>query len=192
MVTNAQVHRLNIRNGRAVGVEYRRRGRMHEAVADRELIVSAGALSTPKLLQLSGVGPADHLRSVGITPIVDSPRVGLGLTDHPHAWATWSLAPGFVGLSDMTNPKWLLQWVIRRGGKLANSGVEAVAHIRSAPDLPACDFQLMIVPADATGRSQESKIQARRCRLAIHTGLPESRGSVMIRSSDPRHRRPSA
>ena len=122
---------------------------MHEAVADRELIVSAGALNTPKLLQLSGVGPADHLRSVEITPIVDSPRVGLGLTDHPHAWATWSLASGFVGLSDMTNPKWLLQWVIRRRGKLANSGVEAVGDIRLC-HLPARDFQLMIVPADAT------------------------------------------
>ena len=184
VVTNAQVHRLVIRNGRAVGVEYRRRGRMHEAVADRELIVSAGALNTPKLLQLSGVGPADHLRSVGITPIVDSPRVGLGLTDHPHAWATWSLAPGFVGLSDMTNPKWLLQWVIRRRGKLANSGVEAVAHIRSAPDLPACDFQLMIVPADAT-----VDVTSRELAPALSIGhsywTPESRGSVLIRSSDP-------
>lgn len=184
VVTNAQVHRLNIRNGRAVGVEYRRRGRMHEAVADREVVVSAGALSTPKLLQLSGVGPADHLRSVGITPVVDSPRVGWGLTDHPHAWATWSLAPGFVGLSDMTNPKWLLQWVIRRGGKLANSGVEAVAHIRSSGDLPACDFQLMIVPADVLADPKSRKVQP-----ALSVGhsywTPKSRGSVMIRSSDP-------
>ena len=148
--------------------------------------MSAGALSTPKLLQLSGVGPADHLRSVGITPIVDSPRVGWGLTDHPHAWATWSLAPGFVGLSDMTNPKWLLQWVIRRGGKLANSGVEAVAHIRSTADLPACDFQLMIVPADALADPKSRQAQARVVGWAFILDAQESgkRHDSLIGSGD--------
>jgi len=183
-ITKAQVHRLIIRNGRAAGVEYRRRGRMHQAFADREVVVSAGALGTPKLLQLSGVGPADHLRSVGIAALVDSPRVGRGLTDHPHAWTTWSLAPGFVGLSDMTNPKWLLQWVLHRRGKLANSGVEALAHIRSAADLPACDFQLMVVPADATVDASSLKLQP-RLSVGHSYWTPRSRGSVLIRSSDP-------
>ncbi|MDC8992421.1 GMC family oxidoreductase N-terminal domain-containing protein [Mycobacterium marinum] len=62
----------------------------------------------PHLLQLSGVGPADHLRGIGITPVVDSPRVGQGLTDHPHGWAIWALAPGHIGLADAGKPKWLL------------------------------------------------------------------------------------
>ena len=66
---------------------------MHQAFADREVVVSAGALGTPKLLQLSGIGPADHLRSVGIAALVDSPRVGRGLTDHPHAWTTGHSRP---------------------------------------------------------------------------------------------------
>src|SRR4029453_12025908 len=106
VVSKADVRRVIIRNARAVGVEHHRRGRLQQTFADRGVVVSAGALGTPKLLQLSGVGPADHLRSVGVTALVDSPRIGLGLTDHPHAWATWALAPGFVGLSDMANPKW--------------------------------------------------------------------------------------
>ena len=76
--------------------------------------MSAGAYGTPQLLQLSGIGPADHLRSVGITPLVDSPPVGQGLADHPHAWAIWSLVPGYVGLADVKSPKWLLQWLLRR------------------------------------------------------------------------------
>jgi choline dehydrogenase len=184
VVTKAQVHRLIIRRGRAVGVEYRRGGRMHQALAEHEVVVSAGALGTPKLLQLSGIGPADHLRGVGIDALVDSPRIGAGLTDHPHAWATWSLAPGFVGLSDMTNPKYLLQWVLRRRGKLANTGVEALAHIRSAAELPACDFQLMIALADATV-DPSSRNLLPRLSVGHSYWTPKSRGSVLIRSSDP-------
>ncbi|HEX3287092.1 MAG TPA: GMC family oxidoreductase N-terminal domain-containing protein [Mycobacterium sp.] len=184
LITNAQVQRLIIRNGRAAGIEYRRRGHMHEAFAEREVVVSAGAIGTPKLLQLSGIGPADHLRRVGIAPLVDSPRVGQGLTDHPHAWTTWSLAPGFAGLSDMSNPKWLLQWVLHRRGKLANTGVEAVAHIRSAAEVPACDFQLMVVPADAMADPRSRKLLP-RLSVGHSYWTPKSRGSVVIRSSDP-------
>ena len=184
VVTKAEVSRVIIRDGRAVGVEYRRRGRVEQAFADREVVMSAGAYKTPHLLQLSGIGPADHLRSVGITPLVDSPLVGQGLTDHPHAWAMWGLAPGFAGLSDVANPKWLLQWLIGRRGKFANSGVEAVAHIKSTADLPACDFQLMIVAADIFADAKAGKIQP-----ALSVGhsywTPKSRGSVLVRSPDP-------
>ena len=184
VVTKADVRRVIIRGGRAVGVEYRRGGRLQQAFADHEVVVSAGALGTPKLLQLSGVGPADHLRSVGVTALVDSPRVGKGLTDHPHAWATWALAPGFVGLSDIANPKWLLQWLLRRRGKLANNGVEAVAHIRSTADLPACDFQLMVVPADVFADPKSRRLDP-RLSVGHSYWTPRSRGSVLIRSSDP-------
>jgi choline dehydrogenase len=64
------------RDGVAVGVEYERRRRPHAAMAPREIVLGAGAFDTPQLLQLSGVGPAVHLRSVGIDPLVDSPQVG--------------------------------------------------------------------------------------------------------------------
>jgi choline dehydrogenase len=184
VVTHAEVRRVIIRDGRAVGVEYRRRGRVQQAFADQEVVVSAGAYGTPHLLQLSGIGPADHLRAVGITPLVDSPRIGQGLTDHPHAWAVWSLVPGYVGLSDTTNPKWLLQWLLARRGKFANSVVEAVAHIRSTADLPACDFQLVFALADATADPR-----GRKLKPALSVGhsywTPKSRGSVLVRSSDP-------
>jgi choline dehydrogenase len=67
----------------AVSVEYEHRGRIPAATARREIVLSAGAYGTPQLLQLSGVGPAEHLRSVGIDTAVDSPRVGHNLTDRP-------------------------------------------------------------------------------------------------------------
>jgi choline dehydrogenase len=184
VVTKAEVRSVIIRDGHAVGVEYRRGGRVQQAFADREVIVSAGAYRTPHLLQLSGIGPADHLRSLGITPVVDSPRVGQGLTDHPHVWAIWSLKPGYPGLSDTTNPKWLLQWLFGRRGKLANGVVEAVAHIRSTPDLPACDFQLLTTLADATVDPRVGKLEP-AFSVGSSYWTPRSRGSVLIRSSDP-------
>jgi choline dehydrogenase len=133
---------------------------------------------------LSGIGPADHLRGVGIAPVVDSPRVGHGLTDHPHAWATWTLAPGFVGLTDVTNPKWLLQWLLRRRGKFANSAVEAVAHTRSTPGLPACDMQVMIVGADVSTDPTGGK-PLPGVSIGHSYWTPKSRGSVLVRSSNP-------
>jgi choline dehydrogenase-like flavoprotein len=173
VVTKAGVDRVTIRNGRAVGIEYRRHGRTHQAFANQEVILSAGAFGTPQLLQVSGIGPADHLRRVGVTPLVDSPRVGQGLTDHPLVWAVWALAPGYVGLADAANPKWLLQWLLRRDGKLTSNGGEALAHIRSTVDAPACDVQLIFTPGDVRAEPRGEDLHP-RCRLAIRIGRPRA------------------
>lgn len=184
VITKAHVDRVIIQSGCAVGIQYRRRGRAHQAFANREIVLSAGAFGTPQLLQVSGIGPAEHLRCVGVTPLVDSPRVGLGLADHPIVWAVWSLAPGHVGLADVSNPKWLLQWLLRRTGKLASNGGEALAHIRSTVDAPACDVQLIFTPADA-----RTEPRGERLAPALSVGhsywTPRGRGSVLISSSDP-------
>lgn len=184
VVTKALVDRVVIRDGRAVAVDYHRRGRAHRVFADQEIVLSAGAFGTPQLLQLSGIGPADHLCRVGITPLVDSPRVGNGLTDHPLTWAVWSLAPGYVGLADVANPKWLLQWLLRRTGKIASNGGEAFAHIRSTVDVPACDVQLIFTPADARAEPRGGRF-APALSVGHSYWTPKSRGSVLIRSSDP-------
>jgi choline dehydrogenase len=184
VITKALVDRLIIRDGRATGVEYRRRGRAHQAFANQEIVLSAGAFGTPHLLQLSGVGPADHLRRVGISPLVDSPRVGQGLTDHPLVWSVWSLAPGYIGLADVANPKWLLQWLLRRSGKLTSNGGEALAHIRSTAGIPACDIQLIFTPADARAEPRGGRF-APAVSVGHSYWTPKSRGSVLIRSSDP-------
>jgi choline dehydrogenase len=184
VITKAAVDRVIIRNGRAAGIEYRRHGRAHQAFAAQEVVVSAGAFGTPQLLQMSGIGPADHLRQAGVTPLVDSPRVSQGLTDHPLTWAVWSLAPGHVGLADVRDPKWLLQWLLRRGGKLASNGGEALAHIRSTTDAPACDVQLFFTPADARAEPRGGRF-APALSVGHSYWTPRSRGSVLIRSADP-------
>jgi choline dehydrogenase len=145
-------------------------------------VLSAGAYGTPQLLQLSGVGPAEHLRSVGIDPVLDSPQVGSNLTDHPATFMNWELAPGFIGLADARNPKWLLRWLIRRSGKLTSNLMEAVAHIRSTPDLPAPDFQLIHAPIYARIDALEHPRPALSILQSYWT--PQSRGSVMVRSND--------
>jgi choline dehydrogenase len=182
VVTRAQVRRVVLRKGRAVAVEYRHRGRVETAVADHEVVVSAGAYGTPALLQLSGIGAADHLNGVGITPLIDSPRVGMGLTDHPHVFATWSLAPGRAGMTDAVNPKHVARWLLTRRGKWASNLLEALAHIRSAPELLACDIQLTFAPDDLGTKTLRPKPTM---TVASSYWTPESRGSVLIRSSNP-------
>ena len=182
IVTRAHVQRVVVRNGRAVAVEYRRRGRVRTAVADREIIVSAGAYGTPQLLQLSGIGPADHLRAVGVTPVLDSPRVGGRADRSSHAFATWALAPGHAGLTDAVNPKYLLQWAFRRRGKFASNLMEALAHIRSTPGAPACDIQLMFAPDDVLTKTLHPKPTL---SVGHSYWTPKSRGSVLIWSAKP-------
>ena len=188
VVTKAEVRRVIIRNGRAIGVEYHRhgrRGRQQQAFADQEVVLSAGAFGSPQLLQLSGVGPADHLRSVGITALVDSPRVGDGLTDHPSTFATWALAPDYVGLSDAANPKWLLQWL---------TWPPRQAHQQHHGGAGPCP-----VDGGFTGVRLSDRLRTHRCpgrappagalkptaSVMQSYWTPKSHGSVMVRSSDP-------
>ena len=99
-------------------------------------------------------------------------------------WAVWSLAPGYVGLADVANPKWLLQWLLRRSGKLTSNGGEALAHIRSTVDAPACDIQLIFTPGDARAEPRGGRF-APALSVGHSYWTPKSRGSVLIRSSDP-------
>jgi choline dehydrogenase len=184
LVTRALVHRVVFEDAVAVGVEYERKGRRHTVTARREIVLCAGAFGTPPLLQLSGVGPADHLRTVGITRVVDSPLVGQNLSDHPATFMNWELAKGFIGLADARNPKWLLQWLFRRSGKLTSNLMEAVAHVRSAPGLAAPDFQLINAPIFA--RMDWTTHPQPALSILQSYWTPESRGSVLVRSADPR------
>src|SRR5262249_21370161 len=80
--TNALATRVILEGARATGVEYARNGRLHRASATREVLLAGGAFTTPQLLMLSGIGPADHLRPIGLEPRVNLPGVGQNLQDH--------------------------------------------------------------------------------------------------------------
>jgi choline dehydrogenase-like flavoprotein len=105
------VRRIVIRDGRALGVEWERRGRRGAAGSRGDVVLAAGAFGTPHLLQLSGVGDPQHLRSIGVECLAESPAVGAHLTEHPLTLVNWELQPGNLGLSDATHPRYLLRWL---------------------------------------------------------------------------------
>src|SRR3954454_1780044 len=144
VVTNAHVHRILLDSGRAIGVEYPEKERVLSAHADREVILCAGAFKSPQLLMLSGIGPADHLREVGIDVAVDSPHVGRHLQDHPLMTVTFECKDTKT-LLDATKPQHLVQYLAMRGkGMLSSNVAEAGAHVRIRDGIEAPDFQLLL------------------------------------------------
>ena len=182
--TGATARRILLESERATGVEYDANGSRTTARAEREVIASSGAYNSPQLLMLSGIGPADHLRELGIEPVVDNPHVGSHLMDHPLATITYECREP-VSLFDATNPKYLVQYVAGRGkGKLSSNVAEAGAHVRVAPDTPWPDFQLLFGAAyyfDNGFRSYPG--HAFTCGPSFVR--PTSEGDVRLRSADP-------
>ena len=147
VVTGAQVLRVELDGERATGVRYRdKRGREQVATAAREVILAAGAIGSPQILMLSGIGPADHLREAGVDVRVDLPGVGENLQDHPYHVCIWDV-PGGGSLADAEKPRALLEWVLRKSGPLTSSVAEALAFVHSRPGLPAADIQFHFAPA---------------------------------------------
>lgn len=169
--TKVHVTRIVLHGGRAVTVEYLRNGRPERAEASGEIVLSAGAFGTPALLQHSGIGPAHHLRSVGIKPLVDLPAVGANLTEHPWLSVPYELAGGHVGMFDAEHPRYLAQYLLRRNGKLSSNVVETAGHWRSSTSGPAPNFQIIFAPAHVMDHGVE-KWPRRRSQSRSPTSHP--------------------
>jgi choline dehydrogenase len=182
LVSKALVHRIVIAGTRAVGVEYERDGKRTVARAEREVVLSAGAYGSPQLLMLSGVGPAAHLREVGIEPLVDSPNVGSHLQEHPFGFCNWRSKDPLT-LDDATNPRYLAQWAAGRRGKLSSTIAEAVIHWRSDPGLEAPDFQIYFAPVFFWEHGLR-KLGTPAISIGFALQAPASRGKIRLRSAD--------
>jgi choline dehydrogenase len=184
VVTGAQVLKVEIENGRATGVRYRaRRGGEQVARANREVILSAGAIGSPQLLMLSGVGPADHLRTLGIEVTSDVPGVGENLHDHPYVVCIWESTVG-ESLYGADKPKPLLEWIARKTGPLTSSVAEAFAFVRSRPGLPAPDLQYHFAPAYFNDNGFD-EFDGHAFTNGPVLVSPKSRGKLWLRSADP-------
>ena len=181
--TGALARRVAIARGRATGVEYQRGGRTETARAEREVILAAGSYGSPQLLMLSGIGPADHLRDVGVEPLADLPAVGSNLQEHPLAFFNWRCTDART-LDDATHPRYAAQWVASRRGKLSSTVAEAIVHWRSADGLEAPDFQIYFAPVYFWEHGFR-KTGAPALTIGFTLQAPESRGSVRLRSADP-------
>jgi choline dehydrogenase len=182
--TGAQALGIELADGRAAGVRWRdRRGREAIARAGREVVLSAGAIGSPQLLMLSGIGPAEHLRSIGIEPAVDSPGVGDNLQDHPFFLLCYETELN-EDLADAEKPKALLQWLLRRRGPLTSNVGEALAFVRTRPGLAAADVELIFGPAYYHDHGFDT-FDGHAFSLAAALVAPRSRGRLRLRSADP-------
>ena len=184
VVTGAHVTRVEVEDGRATGVRFSdRRGREAVARAEREVILAAGALGSPQLLLLSGIGPADHLAEVGIPLVADVPGVGANLQDHPYVVCVWDVPAG-GSLADAEKPRALLEWLLRRSGPLTSTVAEALAFVRTRPGLPAPDVQFHFAPAYFVDHGF-ADYDGHAITLGPVLITPRSRGRVRLRSADP-------
>jgi len=179
IATDSQVLGLDFDDKRAVGVRHTG-GR---AEVRGEVILCAGAIGSPQLLLLSGIGPAEELRSQGIEVVHDQPQVGRNLRDHPMAIGLWD-ASGKDSLFAAEKPGQLIKLLLQRRGMLTSNIGEAVAMVRSREGLRAPDLELLFAPVLYLdeGRTPPS---GHGFSIAAVCLQPRSVGKLRLRSSDP-------
>ena len=186
--THATTHRLILEDGKAVGVEYEQGGQIKTARAGAEVILSAGAIGSVQILQLSGIGPADVLKQHGIDVQHEQAGVGSNLQDHLQVRCAWRLT-GAKTLNTMANSlfgkaKIGLEYLLNRSGPMSMAPSQLGAFSKSRPDLETPDLEFHVQPLSLEAFGQPlhdfPAITASICNLR-----PESRGTVSITSSNP-------
>jgi choline dehydrogenase-like flavoprotein len=184
VITGARVLGLEVDGARVTGVRYRT-GRGAEQVTrpGREVLLSAGSIGSPQVLLLSGIGPGEELRKVGVEVRHDLPGVGKNLQDHPFLPVNFEVRDSET-LWGADRPGQLAEWVLRRSGKLTSTVAEVCAFVRTRPGLPAADIQYHM---GAAYYEQHGAMEydAHACTIAPVLVSPRSRGEVTLRSADP-------
>ncbi|MGH8254087.1 MAG: GMC family oxidoreductase, partial [Steroidobacteraceae bacterium] len=193
LLLDAQVLRLDLDGHRAVGVQYRRGNDTSSARAGKAVVLCAGAVNSPQLLQLSGIGPGPLLQGLGIPVIRDVPAVGRNLQDH--LGVNYYYRSRVPTLNNRLYPWWGklaagLQYALTRGGPLSMSVNQGGGFIKSDPALRTPDLQLYFNPASYT----HTRTRTRRLMnpdpfpgflLSFNSCRPTSRGHIELRSRDP-------
>ncbi|MEM7521763.1 MAG: choline dehydrogenase [Pseudomonadota bacterium] len=183
----ALARRIVLKDGRAVGVEVSRQGKTEVISAAQEVVLAASSLNSPKLLMLSGIGPAAHLASHGIEVVADRPGVGANLQDHLEMYIQMAAAQPIT-----LYRHWNLlskaiigaQWLFFKRGFGASNQFESAGFIRSRAGLSYPDIQFHFLPLAVR---YDGKVAAKGHGFQAHTGpmRSRSRGSVTLRSADP-------
>jgi choline dehydrogenase len=194
ILTNTNVNKINFDNNRARSLIVDSRKKIEILKANREIILSAGTYKTPQLLQLSGIGPAELLKSMGIKVLVNSPEVGKNLQDHYMAPMAWSLKPGVFSynneLKNLNLIKNIIKYYFFRKGPMTLPAASVGAFVKSneSLDRPDLQFHCLAVTGDLSAASR-----GENAKLTEYSGLtiggaqlrPESRGFVQCASSNP-------
>jgi choline dehydrogenase-like flavoprotein len=189
VITGAHATRILMEGKRAVGVEFRQGGEIKVLKARQEVLLSAGALQSPQILMLSGIGPAEHLQQHGIPVVHDSPGVGKNLQDHidiVHSYEAGA-SRGLFGLSlsgVWSAAKGIRTWAKYRRGVLTSNFAEGTGFVKTLPEETRPDVQLVFIVAKLIDHGRKILIGN---GYSVHCGLlrPKSRGSVSLASADP-------
>ncbi len=188
ILTGATVDRVTMDSGRATGVQFWHGGSRREEAVTREVIVSSGAIGSPAVLMRSGIGPANHLKELGITVHSDLAGVGQNLQEHPQVWVS-----NYVDLRTYnleTTPlrivKHGVDWLLRGKGPAASPICQAVAFVRTRPQEESRpDLQMHFVPAGYKVTEKGLELLSRPAvTLACCVLRPQSRSEVRLRSAD--------
>jgi len=193
--TNALASRVLFEGKRAVGVEFTQNGQTRVAHAAKEVILSGGAINSPQLLQLSGVGPGELLQQHGIPVVSDLPGVGANLQDHYVIGMLHRLKAGIVSVNELSKGARMvgetIKYLFQRKGLLTLSAAHIAAFCKSRPDLASPDIQFHILPAtmdmQKLTEDQEMVLENKPgLTIAPCQVRPESRGTIQIKSTDHR------
>lgn len=180
---NTSALRVEIENGRATGVWVQGKRGPELIRARREVILSAGAIGSPQLLMLSGIGPAQQLREVGIDVVVDSQHVGQHYQDHPFFLLNWETSAKGT-LAEAQSLKQLFNYLVLSKGMLTSTVAEGTAFLRTDTDLAAPDMQLHFGAAYFHNHGFDT-YPTPAFAIAPTLVAPQSRGQITLRSDDP-------
>ena len=187
VLTKAQTARILFEGTRAVGVEYIQDKQVKQARAEREVIVSGGAINSPQVLQLSGLGDGDLLSRFGIKTVVELKGVGQNLQDHLHSMVKWDCKQPitlYKNVKPVGAMMALAQYYLFKSGPSTKPGLEALAFLRSSPEAVDPDLQYHFVMALYNDHGREI-IPRHGFMSYFNLSRPESRGSITIQSADP-------
>ena len=188
VISGATVTRIAVEGGRAKGVDYVLRGQGAHARADVETVLCAGAISSPHLLQISGIGPAEVLGSAGVDVVHDLPGVGENLQDHLHYRSRWELTKPltFFGRDPAQASAVQRQYDTDRSGPLTTNHFESGAFLSSREGLTAADIELLMIPYFISLDAPELRPPDRHgFTVSGFPTRPQSVGRVTISSDDP-------
>ena len=186
--TGVTAHKLLFDGKKCTGVEALHKGRIVQFRADREVVLSSGALGSPKLLMLSGIGPASDLQNLGLPVLVDNPHVGAHLLDHPQGMVSIDVNVRTYNV-DVNSPRilwYMARWLLMGDGPAASPYPHAVAFFKSSPDKPKPDVQVMLGPFafDFTTQGIVPYLKP-AVTAAFNVTLPNNPGRLRLRSADP-------
>lgn len=187
VLTEALTRKVLFTGTRATGVAFRHQGADKVASARREVILSAGAINSPQVLMLSGVGPATHLAEHGIAVVADLPGVGQGLQDHLATHVKYRSTKPWSMLRYLNPIRGALamgQYLLTRSGPLADPGMSVACFVRSDPALDEPDIKMLLVSALFSQNGQKM-VPMHGFYAHVNVARPEARGSVTLASADP-------